>query len=103
MPPLDALAARAVHLARCFERAVNDPGPWAIATFSDPVQAEQVLSPAGVTFRARFPAVCRRFEGQVLAELSCRGEPVAYRYIEVPDEQDYEVAWGLDADAVALA
>lgn len=104
MEALDALAARSVHLARCFERAVHDAGPWEIAWgHAEPAAAERVEGAAGVTFVARFPAVRRHTSGPVLAELSCAGDPVSYRYIDLPDGEGFEVAWELAVPAAVGA
>jgi hypothetical protein len=85
---LDIQAAQAVARSKLFERAVNDPGPWAIRIGDHTEWVIKVRTNLGVRFIAHFePGV----EGDV-AWLVCQGQEVSAQDVE-PDPVGFALEW----------
>lgn len=72
MSNLDNLAARMMMRARQVERAVHDPGPWAVRTDGTDYPARKVVGDDHVTFFAMVPA-----SRSGVMELTCAGDSIA--------------------------
>lgn len=88
---LDLTAARVVFLARQFERAVNDPGPWEMSFHGHRVPASRVVREHSVVFWAHFPDACWLDGGDL--SLLCGGELHGSRPVEQPEDGQFRVTW----------
>lgn len=91
---LDQTAAQMVMRARQIERAVHDPGPWAVHVCGREFPARRVVGPDHVTFFALV-----RMEDPGVAELRCREDVVAVRELEAGH---FQVAWEFAVELAAL-
>lgn len=87
---LDLQAARAVAAARLFERAVNDPGPWAIRIGEQTQPAVRIRTSTGVRFIAHFDHGADPAEEVMWLVL--RGEEVASREVH-PITDAFSIEW----------
>lgn len=79
---LDTIASRAVYAARLFERAVHDPGPWAIECRGVRFSAERIPGETEVRFSAELPF---SETGTERIALYCRDELVSVREVVVSE------------------
>jgi|SRR5580765_3341445 len=92
---LDIQAAQAVARAKLFERAVNDPGPWAVRIGDRVEWAVKVRTTQSVLFIVHFGTDVT----DDVAWLMCRGEEVSSQTI-VPSPEGFALQWrvGLQDD-----
>lgn len=76
---LDLAAAQAVVRARLLERAVHDPGPWAIRIGEVTVEAVRIRTPRRVAFVAHFDELPPHRDA--VGWLLCRGEEVSSKQL----------------------
>lgn len=101
MATLDFQAAQAVFLARRFETAVNDPGPWEMEFGGHRVPASRITREHSVIFWAHFPDACWLSEGFV--SLLCRGEVQGSKPIEQPEDGQFKVEWEIGLPGALVA
>lgn len=87
---LDQMAAQIVMRARQIERAVHDPGPWAVVAGDRAFPARKVVGEDHVTFYAMVDVA----HGGTM-ELHCGGDPVAIRLFDEP-AGEFQVIWEFD-------
>lgn len=101
MSTLDLTAARVVFLARQFERAVNDPGPWEMSFCGHRVPASRINREHSVIFWAHFPDACWMGDGDL--SLLCAGELVDSRPIDQPEDGQFRIEWEIGLPKALVA
>ena len=98
---LDTAVAQAVARVRLLERALHDPGPWALEYAGQRFEAERTVCPTHVHLAAEIPEQCWLVEPDGFLYLVVDGEVVAAQQIEHPGDGGHRVDWmlGLSADA----
>lgn len=103
MTTLDTLVARAVHAARLLERAVHDPGPWAMEYAGQVFPADRVIHADHVHIVATMPAQCWLGDPESPLSLLIDGEVVAVRRIPHPGDSAADLDWTIGARTGALS
>lgn len=94
---LDQAISSALHRMHNLERAVHDPGPWAIVVHGIRYPASRVLTDRGVCFTA---TINDRRMGMVDASLECDSQLVAAKRVDLPDNV-VVLDWSLSLDEVS--